>query len=164
MMNVHTAISFFMVTSAPWRADWFLGCPLILLTVNIHVLGLGYISQRAVRIVSERMKHRPVMAMALAMGTTTLMAIVLHALEVGIWAIAFLEIHAVSDFKSTMLYSLGAMTTYGHVNLLLAENWRMLGAMEALDGWLLFGLTSAFLFWMIQQIAPRAQTIEDRSN
>jgi hypothetical protein len=162
-MNVHAVISLLLEASVPWRAGWIWGCPLILLTVNIHVLGLGYFSQRAVRIGSKRMKRRPVMVMTVAMGTTTLLAIVLHALEVGIWAIAFLEINALPDYKSAMLYSLGAMTTYGHENLLLANNWQLLGSMEALDGWLLFGLTSAFLFWLIQQIAPRALTVEDRS-
>jgi uncharacterized protein (TIGR04206 family) len=53
-----------------------------------------------------------------------------------------------------MLYSLGAMTTYGHASVFLAEDWRMMGALEALNGMLLFGLTTAFLFSMISQAWP----------
>ena len=53
-----------------------------------------------------------------------------------------------------MLYSLGALTTYGHASIFLAEHWRMLGALEALNGMLLFGLTTAFLFAMIQEVWP----------
>jgi hypothetical protein len=33
-----------------WSADWAWGLPLIVLTVVIHVLGLGLVSQRAVRV------------------------------------------------------------------------------------------------------------------
>ena len=54
--------------------------------------------------------------------------------------------------RSAMLYSLGAMTTYGHKNLVLEDRWQMMGALEALNGMLLFGLTTAFLFAMIQHV------------
>jgi len=51
-----------------------------------------------------------------------------------------------------MLYSLSAMTSYGHANLFLEEQWQLMGALEALNGMLLFGLTTAFLFAMIQKV------------
>ena len=53
-----------------------------------------------------------------------------------------------------MLYSLSAMMTYGHANLNLKDHWQLIGALEALNGMLLFGLTTAFLFAMIQRIWP----------
>ena len=62
------------------------------------------------------------------------------------------------DFGSAMLYSLGAITTYGHENLDLAAQWKLLGAIEALNGWLLFGLTTAFLFWLFQEVSPGNHT------
>ena len=51
-----------------------------------------------------------------------------------------------------MLYSLSAMTSYGHANLCLEEKWQLMGALEALNGMLLFGFTTAFLFAMIQRV------------
>jgi hypothetical protein len=53
-----------------------------------------------------------------------------------------------------MLYSLGAMTTYGHANVSLAPHWQMMGTLEALNGWILFGLTAAFLFTVMQKALP----------
>jgi hypothetical protein len=50
-----------------------------------------------------------------------------------------------------MLYSLNALTSYGHENLVLEDRWRLMGAIEALNGWLLFGLTTAFMFGTIQE-------------
>jgi hypothetical protein len=58
------------------------------------------------------------------------------------------------DEKAAMLYSLSAMTSYGHANLFLETNWQMMGALESLNGMLLFGLTTAFLFAMIQKVWP----------
>ena len=58
---------------------------------------------------------------------------------------------ALPDFKSAMLYSLSAMTSYGHANLYLEPRWQMMGALEALNGMILFGLTTAFLFTVLQK-------------
>ena len=44
------------------------------------------------------------------------------------------------------------MTAYGHVNLALEAHWELMGAIESLNGWLLFGLTTAFLFAVIQRV------------
>jgi hypothetical protein len=41
-----------------------------------------------------------------------------------------------------------------HANLFLEEQWQLMGALEALNGMLLFGLTTAFLFAMIQKVWP----------
>ena len=51
-----------------------------------------------------------------------------------------------------MLYSLNALTSYGHTNLSLEDHWHLMGALEALNGWLLFGLTTAFLFAMMEKL------------
>ncbi len=48
----------------------------------------------------------------------------------------------------------GALTTYGDTNIHVEYRWKMLGALEALNGMLLFGLTTAFLFAMIQRVWP----------
>jgi len=53
-----------------------------------------------------------------------------------------------------MLYSLGAMTSYGHADVYLEDRWRLLGAIEAVNGLILFGLTTAFLYAAIHQVWP----------
>jgi hypothetical protein len=140
--------------SAAWGSDWAWGCPLIVLTVIIHVIGLGYISRKAISIYDDDGKRRrhPQIALAVVLGSSTLLATFLHAMETGIWALAFRGLGALPDFRDAMLYSLGAMTTYGHQDLTLEAQWRLLGAIEALNGWLLFGLSTAFLFWLIQEV------------
>jgi hypothetical protein len=50
---------------------------------------------------------------------------------------------------------LNAITTYGHESVSLEPLWQMVGALEALNGMLLFGLTIAFLFAMVQEVRPR---------
>jgi hypothetical protein len=159
MTITHHLLCLLIDAPAFWSADWVWGCPLILLTVIIHVLSLGFINQRAIRAYSRFMERsHPIAAFAVVMGVTTLLATLLHAAEAAIWALAYCEISSLADWRSAMLYSLGAMTTYGHPSLVLGAEWQLLGAIEALNGWLLFGLTTASLFWLIQQVSPRYRT------
>jgi hypothetical protein len=155
MIITQAALGFLLEDHTSWGANWIWGCPLIVVTVIIHVLALGLISQRAISFYGTTMKHRhPTVTFAVVVGATALLATTLHALETGIWASAYCLVGALPDFKHAMLYSLGAMTSYGHQNLFLEDHWRLLGAIESLNGWLLFGLSTAFLFWMIQEVSP----------
>lgn len=138
-----------------WNANWAWGLPLIVLNVVVHVLGLGVINEKVVRTLSGMMDRRHFTLMfALAMSVVVLLATLLHSIEAVVWAIAYRLLGALPDNRSAMLYSLSAITSYGHANLFLADHWQMMGALEALNGMLLFGLTTAFLFAMIQQVWP----------
>ncbi len=153
-MRIALAVfSFLIVDPFAWRADWAWGVPLIIVTVLIHVWGLGVISQSAApndsRIMIQR--RHPRAAFVLVVGTTTLPATFLHGIEAGIWALAYRFPGTQPDFRSSMLYSLNAMTSYGHSGLILDDHWRLMGALESLNGWLLFGLTTAFLFAVISK-------------
>jgi hypothetical protein len=136
-----------------WRADWLWGLPLIVLTVTIHVLGLGVIGVKAVGVASRMFERRhPMLVFVAVVGATTLTATCLHAAEAGIWAAAYRLLGALPDNRSSMLYSLNAITSYGHADLMLRDRWQLMGALEALNGWLLFGLTTAFLFGTIEKV------------
>jgi hypothetical protein len=136
----------------PYTADWGLGLPLIVLTVVIHVVGLELMSQSAVRVFSGLTGRPHARATSVVLtGAATLLATCLHGLEAAIWAAAYWLLGALPDFRSSVLYSLNAMTSYGHTNLSLEDHWQLMGALEALNGWLLFGLTTAFLFAVIHK-------------
>jgi hypothetical protein len=151
MRTAYTVCNFLAVG---WSADWAWGLPLIVLTVLMHVSGLGVIRQRVVHgnlgLIIER--HHPTVGFVVVMGAATLLATCLHAVEASIWAITYRLVGALPDFRKAMLYSLNAMTSYGHTNLSLDDHWHLMGAMEALNGWLLFGLSTAFLFAVLERV------------
>ena len=140
---------------ATWDIDWAWSLPLIVLTVVTHVLGLGVINERIIGRVSHEVKPRHLTALFVAvMAAAALMVTVLLAFEGAVWAAAYRVVGALPDNRAAMLYSLSAITSYGHANIFLDPHWQMMGALEALNGIILFGLTLAFLLTMIQQIWP----------
>lgn len=138
-----------------WDGNWAWSLPLIVVTVIFHVIGLAFINERLValkRIAAKGLGS--LLRFALVMGITTLLVTLLHASEAAIWAGMYWVLGGLPDGKSALLYSLSAMTTYGHQPIYLADHWRLMGALEALNGMILFGLTTAFLFSMIREVWP----------
>jgi hypothetical protein len=135
-----------------WDIDWAWGIPLTVLNVVIHVLGLIVIFERIIARVSNRVNllHHTVLLIA----TTALMVTVLHAIEGITWAVAYRLLGALPDIRAAMLYSLSAITSYGHAQIIVHPHWQVPGALESLNGMILFGLTTAFLFGLIQKIWP----------
>jgi hypothetical protein len=139
-----------------WSGNWAWSLPLIVTTVIFHVTGLALINERvngATQYIKRR--HNFLLAFAPIMGVTMLWATLLHAAEAGIWAWVYWLLRALPDGKSALLYSLGAMTSYGHASFYLAPHWQLMGALEALNGVILFGLTTAYLYGIIREVWPR---------
>ena len=138
-----------------WAASWAWGLPLIVLTVAIHVAGLMLINARVNAAVGKVAADRQTVIWAIfTVSATTLRMTILHGLEAGTWAMTYRSIGAFPEFKMAMLYSLGAMTSYGHAAIYLEGNWGLMGALEALNGLLLMGLSTAFLYSVIQKVRP----------
>jgi hypothetical protein len=144
-----------------WHANWAWSMPLIIVNVVIHVLGLGLINEHILQFLSGRLNSQRHFTgvFAVVMGVAALLATILHGIEGMVWAAAYLLLGALPDTHSAVLYSLNAITTYGHANIMLEPRWQLMGALEALNGILLFGLTTAFMYAMIQQVWPLGSRI-----
>ena len=143
------------IDMSTWSDNWMWSLPLIAVVVVFHTFCLGRLNRRIKRAMSNVGKHRvPELVAMRVMGVAVLSVTVLHGVEAFIWAVAFLLLGALPERKIAMLYSLSAMTAYGHANIYLLPHWQLSGAFEALNGMILFGLTTAFLFTVIQQVWP----------
>jgi hypothetical protein len=87
-------------------------------------------------------------------GVFGLLLAVLHGIEAAIWAAAYLWLGALDTPKDAILYSLDSMTTRGASGLTLERHWLTMGALEAADGMLLFGISTAYIFAVMQAHWP----------
>ena len=69
-----------------------------------------------------------------------------------LWATVFHTIGAFSDFNLALYNSGQNYTTLGYGDDVLPVQWRMLGPIEAMNGLLAWGLTTAVLFAGVQQL------------
>jgi hypothetical protein len=135
-----------------WVSDWAWGLPLLVLIIVAHVLAILWTAKvlGKYRSSDRGSASRFVIFVAVA----ALACAVYLGLEAAAWAGLYLWLGALPDWQDAMLYSLGAITSYGHAPIFLADHWRLLGAIEAVNGMILFGLTTAFLFAAIHEVWP----------
>ena len=126
------------VVLVPWRADWLWSVPLIVVTIVFHSYVLGLLSQGLVILLKPDRKKRVTHVLSVcAVGGSSLCAICLHAVEAGMWAVAYHLLGTLGGGgrKDAMLYSTSVMTTVGGTNLHLDPSWALMGPLEAwMDG------------------------------
>ena len=142
-----------------WSASWAWGLPLIALTISIHAMGVVTMALVLVRIAvwwkHQSLRLRPAMLIVIGVvGVVGLLLAALHGMEAAIWAAAYLWLGAINSPLDAMLYSVDSITTRGASGLTLQRHWRMVGALEAADGMLRFGISTAYIFGVIQVCWP----------
>ena len=135
--------------------NWIWGLSLIALTIAIHAMGVVMmaIAGLAIRawLGARNLGFRHVILIVIAgVGAAGLLLAVLHGIEAAIWAAAYVWLGALDSLKDAILYSLDSMTTRGASGLMLEPHWQMMGALEAANGMLLFGISTAYIFAEMQ--------------
>ena len=86
---------------------------------------------------------------------TAVVLLSLHLLEVFIWASAYrllVPLSEIDTLETAFYFSLVTFTSLGYGDVTLGPQWRILSGMEALNGVLLVGWTTAFLYAVLQRI------------
>jgi hypothetical protein len=141
--------------------NWTWGLSLIALTIALHAAGVvmmalvGFGISARLRLETRKLGLRHVIPIVIGMvGAVGLLLAVLHGIEATIWATAYVWLGALDSPKDAILYSVDSMTTRGASGLMLQQHWRMMGALEAADGMLLFGISTAYIFAVMQVYWP----------
>ena len=82
----------------------------------------------------------------------TLLALVGHIVEVALWAFVLDLCGGVADFSRALYCSAGSYTTLGSGAVVLSPRWKLLGPFEAAAGMLMFGVSTALIFAVIQRL------------
>lgn len=75
-----------------------------------------------------------------------------HLVEIVLYAVLFTNIHAASNIEEALYLSVGAYTTAGWTGATIPTHWRLLAAFEAMNGILLIGWSTAFLFQTVNRL------------
>ena len=79
-------------------------------------------------------------------------AFVAHLIEIALWAVLLITVENFKSFGNAFYHSAVNYTTLGYGDLLLTPSWRLLGPLEAANGALMFGFSTAMVFAVIQRL------------
>jgi hypothetical protein len=119
-------------------------------TIVVHALVVGMI----IRIVRRDLQRGRVgvgfWADSAFVANATLLALVGHLVEMGLWALVFELCGEFSDFAAAFYHSAVNYTTLGYGDVVMSARWKLLGPLEASDGMLMFGVSTALIFAVVQ--------------
>ena len=78
--------------------------------------------------------------------------VLLHVSQITVWALCYVWTDAMADLQSSLYFSAVTYTTTGYGDLVLPEDWRLVGAIEALTGILMCGLSTGFFFAVMSRM------------
>jgi hypothetical protein len=126
---------------------------MLVLTVT-HALGLTGIS-KVLRLRGERLEEMSFSVRCIALlSAMGLLLFALHALEITIFALFYLAIGAMEGIEEALYYSASAYATLGRTAEYFPSDWRLVGALEALIGFLLIGWSTAFIVSKTDKLMP----------
>ena len=79
-------------------------------------------------------------------------AFVAHLIEIGVWAWLFMICGEFQEFGAAYYHSAVNYTTLGYGDVIMSASWKLLGPLEAADGSLMFGVSTAMIFAVILRL------------
>ncbi|MDA1070990.1 MAG: ion channel [Proteobacteria bacterium] len=139
-----------------------LGSAMIVATAIVHTSGLVaiivFLTRRTALVDPHRHVGRRRIARFLAL--TVLVVFLLHSVEIWVWAVLYQVLGEFEEFSRALYFSTVVFTTLGFGDVVLSPRWQLLSAMEAANGIILFGLSTALLFAIFVRLIQTADLVE----
>lgn len=108
-----------------WMADWILSWPV-------------YRERTATK------RHFSTVIIGVFLGI-----VLLHVAEASLWALFYYSRNLFPNYETSLYFSLVSFASIGYGDVLLPEKWRLVGAIEGISGILLCGVSTAFIFAIV---------------
>lgn len=96
-------------------------------------------------------------ALLVTAGTVLVILVAGNLLQAGLWAGVFRLLGEFDDLETAYYHSLVNFATLGYGDLVMSVRWRLLGALEAVNGVIMIGVTTAALLALLEDALRRLQ-------
>jgi len=140
-----------------------LGCATVFITMSVQIAAVVYMLQylfntltRAEDELFDRRRATYVISLIMTM------LFVGHVIQVAIWAVLFMRLGEFTDFQTAFYHSMVNFASLGYGDIVMSEKWRLLGAIEASTGVLMFGLSAGTMLTVMTRILSQSPHLKDQ--
>lgn len=128
---------------------------MVLFTILIHASGLLFLS-RLLRLEAreEASEHiRAISARGVAVTLAVILGLfVLHGVEIWSYALLYQWLGAVDGLRNAVYFSTITYGAIGYDDAAMAEEWRLVSAIEGINGIILIGWSTAFFVTVMNRV------------
>jgi hypothetical protein len=128
-----------------------LGIALMIGTVVVHSGAMVLIMKRG----RDQARSNPPTTMWYKIGrvsSSVLIVFFATLIEAAIWAVTYIALQAVDTFEAALYFSMVTFTTLGYGDVTLDDSWRLLSSIQAANGVIMFGWTTALVTAVLQRL------------
>jgi hypothetical protein len=129
-----------------------LGIGVLLGSLLCYGMATAVIVHLVVRLIRTGYTGRGLWKNVGVMMIVSLVTAAAHLIPIALWAVVFLMVGEISTFEKAFYCSAENYTALGYGDIVLSERWRLLGPLEAINGLLLFGLSTAVMFAILSHL------------
>ena len=140
----------------PWLVHLLYGLALLTCCIFVHVFGLIIISRIINHENVDRLRNQSILFATVTFALSALSAATLFFIQALVWGLFYIQLHAINDIERAISFSIGTFTTYGNSGFVLDNSWILLSEIQAINGVMAFGITTAFLFNLSKRLQPKS--------
>ena len=123
-----------------------LGCTTVFASMAIQIAAVVWMLHYLFTLISSGPRERTGLGMnTYVISIIMLMLFVGHLVQVAIWALLFMFLGEFEVFDVAFYHSMVNFASLGYGDIVMTDRWRLLGAIEASNGVLMFGLSAGTL-------------------
>lgn len=138
-----------------------IGSEMVVITTLIHTAGmttgLKWLKTQLAKDLIEVSSG----ARSLVVAVMVVILFVTTIIEAAAWAVTYLLLGAEVGLDEALYFSTVTNTTLGFGDIVLESRWQLLSSLEAANGIIMFGWTTALIMMAIRTISERLKTLTD---
>ena len=134
----------------------FLGCTTVFISMGIQIAVVVYTVRYVMGIMSREDRKKSGFGFdTYVISLVLVMLFAGHLFQVATWAMLFMFLGEFSDFLTAFYHSNVNFASLGYGYIVMSEKWRLLGALEASNGVLMFGLSAGTMLSVMTKLFAR---------
>jgi hypothetical protein len=83
------------------------------------------------------------------------LVLLVHLVNIALWAVLFWLCGEFAEFEAAYYHSAVNYSSLGYGDIVMSARWRLLGPLEAIDGIVMFGISTALIFALMMRLIER---------
>lgn len=169
-VGVIDGVVFILSTMLCWKhqgvvmfMSLLLGCATVIVTMSIQVFSVVFILQYLFRIVSIAKNNAGAKRRATYVISVILAILFIgHMVQVAIWAALFMFVGEFDDLLTAYYHSMVNFASLGYGDIVMSEQWRLMGAIESSVGVLMFGVSAGAMLSIMSYLLAHDDRIKNQ--
>ena len=133
-----------------------LGCATVFITMGIQVSVVVMMIRYLIKVMANHNSNTTGFGFDLYVICMTLLILFAgHLFQIAIWAVMFMFLGEFGDFMTAFYHSTVNFASLGYGDIVMSDQWRLLGALEASNGVLMFGLSAGTMLSVMTRLFSR---------